>query len=88
MQLKNKIINLFGKSVYSFGTHCSVLLFKIVCTSIFYEWFDIAIYVHETCTHLNRQPVTYIFIFIETSNGIILTVYTSSENVITACCHI
>lgn len=45
MQLKNKIINLFGKSVYSFGTHYSVLLFKIVCTSIFYEWFDIAIYV-------------------------------------------
>jgi len=43
MQLKSNTINLFGKSVYSFGTHSSVLLFKIVYTSIFYESFDIAI---------------------------------------------
>ena len=72
-QLKSNIINLFGKSVYSFVTHFSVLLFKIVYTSIFYESFDIAFCERtETCTLLNRQPVTYIFICIETSNGILM----------------
>ena len=45
MQLKSNIINLFRKSVYGFGTYSSVLLFKIVYTSILYEWLDIAIYV-------------------------------------------
>jgi hypothetical protein len=34
MQLKSNIINLFMKSVYSFGTYSSVLLFKIVYTSV------------------------------------------------------
>ena len=45
MQLKSNIINLFKKSVYSLGTYSSVLLFRIVYTSIFYEWLDLVIYV-------------------------------------------
>jgi len=54
MNLKSSIINLFRKSVYSFGTYSSVLLFKIVYTSIFHEWLDIAIYVPKTAPVLNR----------------------------------